>query len=354
MSASDEPERDASAAENQNAAESMQSLDAKWEKKFLSLDAKLDQLMAGLASSSTERRSDETSGSKSTKRKRDPSPESLDSDSIVLGESDTEERDRDVLDLAVDYDEEDELIKELDDNLAEDEESGEKVSTSIATLANKRFETRLSDKKVTKLSEKYVRPSNCPKLCVPAVNKEIWRRIPSRARRNDLRSVYTQRLIVRAASATVKAMQAIREAQRTQKKTDLLESAVGNLTDSVAMLGHVTQDLSFRRRVAIKPHLNPNIAAGICAESVPVTDKLFGDNLSTAVKEAKDLDNIGAKIANFGPRHNRDNGGRHFNPKQFPGHSSFGNQSFLGRKNNFQGFRNRKPFSAFKRQNNKQ
>ncbi|KAL8578533.1 hypothetical protein ACOMHN_028805 [Nucella lapillus] len=87
-------------------------------------------------------------------------------------------------------------------------------------------------------------------------------------------------------------MHVIREAQRNESK-DRLDTAVSSLTDSVALMGHASQELSLNRRAAIKPCLNHTIAAGICGDNVPATDKLLGDNLFASLKEAKELDRLG-------------------------------------------------------------
>ncbi|KAL8610564.1 hypothetical protein ACOMHN_006283 [Nucella lapillus] len=139
-------------------------------------------------------------------------------------------------------------------------------------------------------------------------------------------------------------MHAIREAQRKESQ-DPLDIAVSSLTDYVALMGHAFQELSLKRRVAIKPCLNHTIAAGICGDNVPVKDKLFGDNLSASLKEAKELDHLGVSTVSISVamRHYSDR-----RPKRFPGTSR---TPFLGRRNNASWMRNKKRFVANKRQN---
>ena len=89
----------------------------------------------------------------------------------------------------------------------------------------------------------------------------------------------TQRAIVKSAiSVTKVASQVLGMAG---ERGDLVKGC----TDALAILGHASRDFSLRRRAAIRPFLNKPIQR-ICDESTPITDKLFGDNLSITLKEA--------------------------------------------------------------------
>lgn len=75
-----------------------------------------------------------------------------------------------------------------------------------------------------------------------------------------------------------------------------LKNAVEQNTDAIALLGHASRELPQHRCNAIRPSLNPTIV-GLCADSVPISGQLFGDNLSTSLKEVKELDKLGASVA---------------------------------------------------------
>ncbi len=49
-------------------------------------------------------------------------------------------------------------------------------------------------------------------------------------------------------------------------------------TDTIALLGPASCDLSQRRRETLKPHLNKEYAT-LCSSHVPITFFLFGDDL---------------------------------------------------------------------------
>lgn len=49
------------------------------------------------------------------------------------------------------------------------------VTSSLATIVNKRFAGKLSEEKVKEKFAKYARNANCEELRVPTVNSEIWK-----------------------------------------------------------------------------------------------------------------------------------------------------------------------------------
>lgn len=57
----------------------------------------------------------------------------------------------------------------------------------------------------------------------------------------------------------------------------------------------MNRELALRSHAAIHPHENKSIAR-ICNDSVPITDLLFGDNLTT-LKDIKELNKLGANLA---------------------------------------------------------
>lgn len=50
------------------------------------------------------------------------------------------------------------------------------------------------------------------------------------------------------------------------------------------MLGHASHEILMHRRMGICPHVNKS-KSRVCDESVPFTDKLFGDDLSATLKD---------------------------------------------------------------------
>ena len=93
--------------------------------------------------------------------------------------------------------------------------------------------------------------------------------------------------MVKAATAIEHSNQLILKATRRGKlgKSDKKDKKELH-SDALILLGHVSTDLSQRRRLALKPHLNKDLA-GMCADMVPVTEHLFGDNLAASLKKSE-------------------------------------------------------------------
>ena len=57
-------------------------------------------------------------------------------------------------------------------------------------------------------------------------------------------------------------------------------------TDALGPLGHMSFEISQRRRDAIRPNLNKEYAT-LCASHVPITNMLFGDELQTQLNHIR-------------------------------------------------------------------
>jgi hypothetical protein len=66
---------------------------------------------------------------------------------------------------------------------------------------------------------------------------------------------------------------------REKKALPNYKALLSNLTDSIALLGHVHREMSFNRRDALRSHLNPEFRQA-CSRVVKPTGFLFGDDLS--------------------------------------------------------------------------
>ena len=74
---------------------------------------------------------------------------------------------------------------------------------------------------------------------VPKVNNSLWKKLNEEQRKQELSAQYTQRALVKTATAVARAVDEI-EASRP--------SVVSNLTDAIAMIGHAFREISFIRR----------------------------------------------------------------------------------------------------------
>ena len=187
----------------------------------------------------------------------------------------------------------DDLLTEIEQDLDNKEKTADKVADSMAEIINKRFGQGLSETKLRERLDKYVRPDNCPNLQVPKVNAEIWKDLAASVKQADVKLASVQRAIVKATAALAQSTQVILKAHTQRKLTDASVKATvtDQNADALALLGHACHELSVRRRYALRSHL-PKHLTGLCIDSVPITGQLFGDNLTTSIKEIKELDKL--------------------------------------------------------------
>ena len=74
-----------------------------------------------------------------------------------------------------------------------------------------------------------------------------------------------------------------------------LGNLVDNCNDSLALMGQVNYQLNLFRREQLKPELKKSYRS-LCNAALPVTDLLFGEDLSKAAKEVEDRQKISNKI----------------------------------------------------------
>lgn len=301
----------------------IQDLDASFTRK---LEAIGSMVKNAIASSQTESRDPDQEESEPEpprkKRKHDDVLECEDTDLDNLEESLLADSDKDEPETEVDND----LLNTIASELSTEEKLGEKIDDKLAEIVDGRFKAKLTPELQKSKFEAYNRPQNCDNLVVPTINSEIWNKLPQEAMKADLKLQHIQRAVVKAATAAARAAELLLQAKKAPS-AEKLSQAVRNCTDSIALCGHASREIALRRRNAIKPHLNKQVAR-ICDESVPITSKLFGDNLSTTLKEVKEADRIGANT--------RDADRKHRFPGNRYGHGgSF--QDFKGRNNSFLG-----------------
>ena len=167
------------------------------------------------------------------------------------------------------------------------------MADSMAEIITKRFDQGLSENKLKERLDKYLHPDNCPNLQVPTVNAEIRKDLPANVIQADVKLASVQRVIVKATAALAQSTQVILKAHSQKKLTDgsVKATVTDQNADGLALLGHACHELSVRRRYALRSNL-PKHLAGLCIESVPITGQLFGDNLTTSIKEINELDKL--------------------------------------------------------------
>ena len=96
------------------------------------------------------------------------------------------------------------LLDEIVQSLDETERTDEAVAEKLADIANKRWLQMLSDEKLKEKLEKCPRTVNCDKIIVSKVNPEIWGKLSSQAKGNDLQFSRLQTHLTKVGHIVVK------------------------------------------------------------------------------------------------------------------------------------------------------
>ena len=179
----------------------------------------------------------------------------------------------------------DDIFHGIDDSFSTTNAVGAPVKTKLAEKVNARFRTSLNHDKIKEKQAAYLRPENCGNLVVPRCNDEIWKRLNHFQRRKDMKLANTQRAITASATAIIQMTEAL--LQCVKNKGDLnMPTLISKATDALALMGHASHELSFRRREQMAVVLKKEYA-GLISPSISVTDSLFGDDLSKTMRDLK-------------------------------------------------------------------
>ena len=212
------------------------------------------------------------------------------------------------------------LLDEISQSLDETERTDEAVAEKLADIANKRWLQLLSDEKLKENLEKCPRPVNCDKIIVPKVNPEIWGKLSRQAKGNDLQLSRLQTHLTKVGHIVVKSTGLLLKGKADSSKS-YIDDLVRMKTDAIALLGHVSFEISQRRRESIRPHLHKDYAA-LSSATMPVTNFLFGDELQAQLSHIRASNKIGNTTSTTNTHKRGYNQG---------GHGFNTSKSFLGR-----------------------
>lgn len=144
--------------------------------------------------------------------------------------------------------------------------------------------------------EKNARPGNCEGLKVVRTNQLIWDILPPFTQTCDKKMQNVEKTVIKAATVLTNAVNKMAKVEsENQEFNDFIESC----NDTLALMGHANRQLNLARREFMKPDVNSNYGH-LCAQSVPYTSLLFGDDVSKAAKDVEDTRKIGNRMSGLG------------------------------------------------------
>ena len=152
--------------------------------------------------------------------------------------------------------------------------------------------------------QKYEKACNCDNVLVPKVNEEIWSKLLVNAKCSDIRTSALQDTLVKVSSAIICTTDKLLE-HKEKKTIPSYKALINSLLDSVALLGHVCTELSYKRRDALKPFLHQDFRLACARSRNPGKLLQFGNDLAKTLQELKTTNKIMTNNSSDA-RHNSD------------------------------------------------
>ena len=169
-------------------------------------------------------------------------------------------------------------LKNIAQEYENEEDVGPKIGEDLSSLVHTMFKGKISDEKLKEKFAKHKRPENC-KFTVPRVNSEIWDILEHSSKSADLRAQTIQKTLLKA----VYALTNVTDRCLTSKDS-VAKTLVKDLMDAIGFVlkAHSHSDICVDRRtkIVLAPQVNRKYRKLLSAD-IPVTDKLFGDDLKT-------------------------------------------------------------------------
>ena len=193
------------------------------------------------------------------------------------------------------------VITRLNDKYNTSENMGPAISEGLSNLLKRLIRDRANGKKDDerkRVLEHNLRPENCEVLAPPTVNKEIWGNISSTSRSSDLEYQKMQKVLLRAMAPIMTVVDQLlkKDPNGTDKTTAFM---IESLMEATSMMAFANDDINTIRKNSIKSELNHDYRS-LCSSQTPVTEYLFGDNISEQVKAIQDTNKVSKKVSSSG------------------------------------------------------
>ena len=149
------------------------------------------------------------------------------------------------------------------------------------TLINTGHRTHVPKGKTTELLDQFPRPKNCQNINMPRVNQEIWAKLPKERKSVDVKLQFLQTILGKVVSPLAYLMESLITGSKDK------QACLKMAGDSLHLLFLAFTHISSTRRGQLVSDLRP-VFRPLAAPSNPVTELLFGDDVSKKMKELQD------------------------------------------------------------------
>ena len=115
---------------------------------------------------------------------------------------------------------------------------GPEINEKMADIANNRWAEKQEKEIVNERVKQYKMSRNCENVVVPRVNDEIWLKLPSICKENDVKLASIEKCITASTAAVLECANDLLKAKKSKSRFDY-----NAMTDAVSLLGHVNHDL---------------------------------------------------------------------------------------------------------------
>ncbi|CAC5364135.1 unnamed protein product [Mytilus coruscus] len=206
------------------------------------------------------------------------SDESYDSDDEACSENE--------IDNDIEKAENENVLESMKDFISSDEKTGPKINSGLASYMNQGLRTRVNEEKYKDLTKKNDKPANVSSLKVSRVNIGIWKQMTPRNKDVDVKLQRLQNLLSKTACPLMYMMDMFvdKSSKKEGMSREELQAYTVTCRDTHQLFQACYSEITFRRRSFIKGDIQPQYK-GLCDDTTPVTDMLFGDDIKEKIKE---------------------------------------------------------------------
>ena len=192
-----------------------------------------------------------------------------------------------------------ELFKTMVESFETEDNVGDNVNKYMAELINTYLGKRMSADLEKQKSDKYLRPKNVSFAEAPRTNKTVFDILRHFTKVTDVNLQSVQKNMLKSVLPIIEILNELPTLGLEKTKQ---QEIIQKLTDSVAFTGIANVNMVKIRKLNIKKDL-PARMKGLCAESGEFSGKsLFGDNLTTRIKEVSDMNKVSMDFKRSGSR----------------------------------------------------